>query len=423
MKPDTPSLPRPLEGTLVLDLTSALAGPYATLVLGGLGARVIKVENPARPDTSRGNAPFIGRAGVAMVRRNDDDMSLSILERGRNKESITLDLKHPRGRELFLALADKADAVVENFSAGTADRLDVGYAAVAARNPRIVYTSISGFGADQRSGQRRAMDTVVQALSGLMMTSGEADDDPVRVGVPFGDLTAPLYAVIGTLAALMQARQTGRGQHVDVSLLGALTAMVAAEPFEVMRRMGQRTRTGNAMPRLAPFGVFRTRDGHVAICAPTDEQAALLFDAMERSDLRRDARFGDRDARVQHSLPLHDAVADWMAGLSTDEAVRRLDAAGVPSGRVRDPGEAVRDPRTLARGETVPLQHPQFGAVGDVVVGGLPIRMSGSHTGYDRPAPTLGQHTAAVLGELLALNEGELHALAEAGVVGRAGPA
>lgn len=423
MKPAPDPRPRPLEGVRVLDLTTALAGPYATLVLGGLGARVIKIENPRSPDTARGNAPFVGRDGVGMARRRDDDMSLAILERGRNKESMTIDLKHPRGRDLLLALAETADVVVENYSAGTTDRLGVGYRAVSARNPRIVYTSISGFGADQLSGQRKAMDTVVQALSGLMMTSGEADDEPLRVGVPFGDLSAPLYAVIGTLAALMQARQTGQGQHVDVSLLGALTAMVAAEPFEVMRRMGQQTRTGNAMPRLAPFGVFRARDGHVAICAPTDVQAGLLFDAMERSELKADARFGDRNGRVRHSGDLHDAVAAWVATLSTDEVVRRLDCAGVPSGRVRDPGEAVRDPRTLSRGETVVLEHPRFGAVGDVVVGGLPIRMSGSHTGFDRPAPTLGQHTASILGELLQLDEAHLRELAADGVIGQAGTA
>lgn len=417
MKSNAQGLHRPLEGTLVLDLTSALAGPYATLVLAGLGARVIKIENPHRPDTSRGNAPFLGRHGVSMARQDGDDMSLAILERARNKESVTLNLKDPRGRELFLALADKADAVVENFSAGTADRLGVGYATLSARNPRIVYTSISGFGADQTTGQNKAMDTIVQALSGLMMTSGQADDDPLRVGVPFGDLAAPLFAVIGTLAALMQARTTQRGQHVDVSLLGALTAMVAVEPFDVMRRVGQATRTGNTMPRLAPFGVFGTRDGHLAICAPTDALVTQLFGAMGRADLATDARFADREGRVQNNEMLHALVAEWTGSLSTEQAVQRLDAAGVPSGRVRDPNEAARDPRVLARGETEVLEHPRFGAVGDIVVGGLPIRMTGAFTGYDKPAPGLGEHNHAVLGDLLGLSDEALQALAAAGVV------
>ena len=417
MRTNPDQLPRPLEGTTVLDLTTALAGPYATLMLAGLGARVIKIENPRVPDTARANAPFVGRDGVAMVRRHDDDMSLAIMERGRNKESITLNLKHPQGLALFEQLVTHADAVVENYSAGTADRLGIGHAALSAINPRLVTTSISGFGANMISAQNKAMDTIVQALSGLMMTSGLPDDPPVRVGVPFGDLTAPLYAVIGTLAALMQARVTGRGQHVDVSLLGAITAMVAAEPFEVMRRAGQATRTGNAMPRLAPFGVFPTADGHVAICAPTDGFSAALFDAMDQPQLREDPRFVGRDQRVQHGTELHQRVGEWTRTLSTDAAVQRLEDCGVPSGRVRDPGEAARDPRLLARGETEFVEHPVYGAVGDIVVGGLPIRMTGSFAGFDRPAPGLGQHNTTVYRELLGLDDAQLSDLVAQGAI------
>lgn len=417
LKSNTDQLPRPLQGTVVLDLTSALAGPYATLLLAGLGARVIKIENPRQPDTARSNAPFVGRDGVSMLRQHDDDMSLAIMERARNKQSITLNLKHAQGRAMFERLAAKADAVVENFSAGTADRLGIGAQALMAINPRLVYTSISGFGANMVSAQNRAMDTVVQALSGLMMTSGLPQDPPQRVGVPFGDLTAPMFAVIGTLAALMQARSTGIGQQVDVSLLGAITAVVAAEPFEVMRRAGQETRTGNAMPRLAPFGVFATADGWIAVCAPTDGFAGSLFDAMGQSELRTDPRYASRDQRVRNSTELHASVEAWLRGLSTDEAVQRLEAAGVPSGRVRDPGEATRDARLLARGETERLEHPVYGAVDDIVVGGLPIRMTGSFTGFDRAAPTLGEHNALVYGEMLGLSETELQALAAAGAI------
>jgi CoA:oxalate CoA-transferase len=417
MKVNTDNLPRPLDGYTVLDLTTALAGPYAALLLAGLGARVIKVENPRSPDTARNNPPFIGRDGVAMVRRHADDMSLAIMERGRNKQSITLNLKHPRGKALFEQLVAKADAVVENFSAGTTERLGLGPAALMAINPRLVYTSISGFGADQISAQNKAMDTVVQALSGLMMTSGKRDDPPVRVGVPFGDLAAPLYAVIGTLAALIQARSTGVGQHVDVSLLGAITAMVAAEPFEVMRRAGQETRTGNLMPRLAPFGVFATQDGHIAICAPTDGFTASLFDAIGQPGLRSDPRFASRDNRITNHAELHALIEAWIATLSTDGAVQVLEQHGVPSGRVRSPGEATRDPRLLARGETERLEHPVYGAVDDVVVGGLPIRMTGSFTGFDRAAPGLGEHNVAIYGELLGLTEAQLAELAAAGVL------
>jgi CoA:oxalate CoA-transferase len=417
MRVNHDQLPRPLQGVTVLDLTTALAGPYAALLLAGLGARVIKIENPRRPDTARHNAPFIGRNGLSMTRQHDDDMSLAIMERARNKLSITLNLKHPRGKQMFEQLVQKADAVVENFSAGTTDRLGLGPEALMALNPRLVYTSISGFGANMVSAQNKAMDTVVQALSGLMMTSGRADDPPVRVGVPFGDLAAPLFAVIGTLAALMQARSTGRGQQVDVSLLGAITALVAAEPFEVMRRAGQATRTGNLMPRLAPFGVFATRDGYIAVCAPTDDFTASLFTAMGRPGLATDPRFTSRDARVAHHDVLHGMLEHWMSTLGTDEAVQILERNGVPSGRVRSPGEATRDPRLLQRGETERLEHPIYGAVEDVVVGGLPIRMTGSFTGFDRAAPALGEHNTALYGELLGLDAAALAELAAAGVV------
>ena len=417
MRTNPQQLPRPLDGVTVLDLTTALAGPYATLLLAGLGARVIKIENPAQPDTARNNTPFLGRDGVAMVKRHDDDLSLAILERARNKESITLNLKHPRGRELFFDLLRGADAVVENYSAGVATRLGIGWPALQAINPRLVYTAISGFGADASGPQQKAMDTIVQAMSGLMMTSGLPGDAPVRVGAPFGDLSAPLFAVIGTLAALLQAHATGRGQMVDVSLLGAITAIVAAEPFDLMRSLGQETRTGNTMPRLAPFGIFPTRDGHVAICAPTDAFTASLFEAMQRPELLADSRFATRAQRVQNHLALHALVGAWTAMLNSTDVVEALEARGVPCGKVRDPGEAVRDPRLLARGETEVVEHPTYGPVGDIVVGGLPMRLTGAFTGFDRPAPMLGQHSAAVYAELAGLDAAQLAALRADGVI------
>jgi crotonobetainyl-CoA:carnitine CoA-transferase CaiB-like acyl-CoA transferase len=340
-----------------------------------------------------------------MLRQHDDDMSLAMLERGRNKESVTLDLKSDDGRAIFFNLVEVADVVVENFSAGTADRLGIGYAVCKEINPKIVYTSISGFGANMISAQNKAMDTIVQALSGLMMTSGGPQDAPVRVGVPFGDLAAPLYAVIGTLAALMQARATDVGQHVDVSLLGAITAMVATEPFDVMKKSGQETRTGNTMPRLAPFGIFPTQDGYVAICAPTDGFTASLLRVMGKEELISDERFVDRNNRVKNNQTLHQMVQAWTQSLPTEEAVLLLEKAGVPSGRVREPGEATRDPRLLARGETERIEHPKYGAVEEVIVGGLPIRMTGSFAGFDKHAPMLGQHNQAVFGDLLGISD------------------
>jgi CoA:oxalate CoA-transferase len=412
------SLPRPLAGCTILDLTTALAGPYATLLLAGLGATVIKIENPLSPDSARGNAPFLGRDGVSLAKRHPDDIAMAMLERGRNKQAITLNLKDPRGKALFFDLVEKADAIVENYSAGVADRLGIGFAEASKRNPRIVYTAISGFGADRKPKQNKAMDAIVQAMSGLMMTSGAANDPPVRVGAPFGDLSAPLFAVIGTLAALMQARETGIGQFVDVSLLGVLSAMVATEPFEIMERLGQPYRTGNQMARLAPFGVFATTDGHMAICAPADNFAAGLFEAMGRADLGSDPRFSHRDARVANHVALHALVADWLGTMTTDAAFDFLAAHGVPCGPVRSPGTAKRDPDRIAREETVKLEHPIYGATDDdLYISGFPVRMSASQIGFDQPAPGLGEHNLDIYHDLLGLSEDRIAELIDDKVI------
>ncbi len=236
--PAPASRPKPLDGLTVVDLTIALAGPYATFLLAGLGARVIKVENPAHGDPCRTNAPYVGRDGVTLTRTHDDDVSASALNRLRGKLGTTLNLKHPARRARSSPICVRhADVVVENFSAGTLDRLGVGYEFAREVNPRIVFCSLSGFGADKASPGGKAMDTIIQALSGLMMTSGEPSDGPVRVGVPVADMVAPLFGVIGILAALQQRERTGAGQHVDVSMLGALTSMVAGRAVRFARTL------------------------------------------------------------------------------------------------------------------------------------------------------------------------------------------
>jgi CoA:oxalate CoA-transferase len=408
----TPSdAPRPLEDLVVLDLTTALAGPFATLLLAGLGARVIKIENPLGPDTCRTNAPYLGEQGASLVRRQPGDISVSALNRLRNKQAITLNLKQPGALPVFADLVARADLVVENFSRGTLDRLGAGYAFARTVNPRIIYCSITGFGSEGDPGTGKAMDAIIQALSGVMMTSGAAGDPPVRVGVPFADLCAPLFGVIGLLAALHQVKRTGIGQHVDVSMLGVLTSMVAGEPFDLLERCGVPQRTGLTVPRLAPFGTYPTSDGYVAICAPTEAFAAGLFKAIGRPDLHTDARFRTRDDRVRNVGEVDALIEQFTATRTTAEVVEALEAAGVPCARVRNPTEAVRDPQVLARGETVRLTHPTYGNVDDVVGMGLPIRFSGSRTGFDQPAPGIGEHNETVYGGLLGYTPEQVEAL------------
>ncbi len=371
------------------------------MLLAGLGARVIKIENPASPDTCRENAPYLGSEGATLARQHPDDVSISAINRLRNKLGVTLNLKNPEAQSVFADLLKKADIVVENFSRGTMDRLGAGYAFAREVNPRIVYCSITGFGSEGDPGSGKAMDAIIQALSGVMLTSGSAGDPPVRVGVPFADLSAPLFGVIGVLAALLQARRTGLGQHVDVSMLGVLTMMVASEPFDILERCGVPQRTGQTVPRLAPFGIFRALDGYLAICAPTEAFAKNLFIAIGRPELNSDERFATRDARVTNVTEVDRIVEEFTRTRTVAEAVATIEQAGVPAAEVRDPTAAVRDPRVVARGETVPLVHPKFGAVDDVYGMGLPLKFSAAWTGFDQPPPQLGEHNEAVYGGLL----------------------
>lgn len=412
-----PTAAAPLAGVTVIDLTIALAGPYATLLLAGLGATVIKVENPDGGDRVRNNAPYFGRDGLTMRRSHEDDMSLGVLERTRGKQSVTLNLKNPNAPKIFADLVANADVVVENYSRGTADRLGVGFEAARAANPAIVYCSISGFGSGGEPGTGKAMDAIIQALSGTMMTSGEPGDPPIRVGVPFGDLTAPLYAVIGILAALRQAEATGIGQHVDVAMLGALTALVAAEQSHLTEPLGRSGRTGRFMPRLAPFGVFEAADGWVAISAPEDSFTRGLFVAMRRTDLGADPRFGSRDERVRHADEVHALVEEWTRTLPREEILRLLDANGVPSAPVRTPAEAVADPLMMERGDTIALQHPTYGGSPTLIGSGLPVHLSRSATGFAQHVPVLGEDTEAVFRDVAGYSTDEIAALREEGAI------
>ena len=418
MSTDTAS--GPLCGLTVLDLTHALAGPFASFLLAGLGARVIKIENPCAPDPCRQNPPYLGPDGVSLGRRSEDDISVSALNRLRGKYGVTLNLKKPGGREVFTDLVRHADIVVENFSAGTLDRLGIGYTYARSINPRVIYCSISGFGATKTTGSAgtgKAMDSIIQALSGLMMTSGAPGDPPVRVGVPVADLLTPVFGVIGILAALRQREISGAGQQVDVSMLGVLTSLVAAEPFDLLEACGMPQRTGLMVPRLTPFGIYESADSYVAICAPSEQFARGVFAAIGRPEFETDPRFATRDARVVHVNELNAHIEAFTRTLPTAVLVPLLEQHGVPAAAVRSPADAVRDPRVQARGETVQLEHPQFGRVADVVGMGIPITFSETPATCLRPAPAVGQDNALVYGEWLGYGPARVEQLRADGII------
>lgn len=407
----------PLAGLTVLDLTHALAGPFATFLLAGLGARVIKIENPGAPDPCRQNPPYLGERGVSLCRTSEGDVSVSALNRLRGKYGVTLNLKKPRGLEIFSDLVRQADIVVENFSAGTLDRLGIGHAVARTINPRVIYCSISGFGATKTNGSGKAMDSIIQALSGLMMTSGSPVDPPVRVGVPVADLLAPVFGVVGILAALRQREITGAGQQVDVSMLGALTSLVAAEPFDLLEACGLPQRTGRMVPRLTPFGIYQSADSHVAICAPSEQFARGVFAAIGHPEFETDPHFATRDARVAHADELNAQIEAFTRTVPTAALVPLLERHGVPAAEVRSPAEAVRDPRVQARGETLPLDHPQFGRVADVIGMGVPITFSEAEAPSLRPAPAVGQDNALVFGQWLGYGQAAVEKLQADGVI------
>ncbi|MGH9810306.1 MAG: CaiB/BaiF CoA transferase family protein, partial [Terriglobia bacterium] len=317
------------------------------MMLADLGADVIKVESPE-------GDPYRAYQG--------GQYSPHFQAYNRNKRSLALDLKSAADRALFDTLATQADVFIQNFRPGTADRLGAGAARLQGMNERLVYCSISGFGSEGEAGSGKAMDTIIQALSGVMLISGSSADPPIRFGLPLADLCAPLFGVIGILAALRQMQRTGIGQHVDVSMLGVLTMMLATEPYDILERCGIPQRTGDTVPRLAPMGIYPTQNGHVAICAPTQAFAIALFDAMKQPELATDPRFATRDLRVQNVAELDALVRRFTSSMPTPEILSRLEQSGVPAAEVRDPATALRDPQVVSRRETVHLLHPKYGA-------------------------------------------------------------
>ncbi len=408
---------RPLEGLRVIDLTRALAGPYATLLLAGLGAEVIKVEDPKGGDLARDNSPYVGRDGITVERKHDDDVSISHLTRARGKLGVSLNLKSPEAKEVFLDLVRTADIVVENFTAGTAERLGVGYEAAKAANPRIIYCSLSGFGATAPEGGK-AMDIIIQALSGAMYASGGPGEPPVRIGIPIADMLAPVFSVIGILSALEQRHRTGVGQHIDVSMLGALTSFVAIENWSAMAAAGMQARTGLTVQRLSPFGVFECADGYVAVVAVHEKLAQGLFRAMGRPELSDDPRFANRDSRVANAVVLEETINGWSRQHSVEHVVAVLEAEGVPVAPVRHPEDALDDPRVVARHEAVPVAHPSYSSQVNLRTAGIPIVFSGADTGFDDVTPILvGEHNDRVLAKTLGYDAERIAALRERGVI------
>ncbi|MDR5752393.1 MULTISPECIES: CaiB/BaiF CoA-transferase family protein [unclassified Caballeronia] len=411
------SATRPLEGIRVLDLTVALAGPYGSLLMGGLGAEVIRVESPGGSDIARNNPPYVGKEGLHFGVKREEEVSLTILNRARNKKSITLDLKSEQGRALFMELVRESDVIIENASEGVTARLGVDYESVRKANPKIVYASLKAFGEPSPYPNLKGMDIIVQALSGIMDVTGFADGPPTRWGLPIADLVAPLFAVNGILAALIHRGRTGEGQQVQVSMLDCLSSMVAEEHFDVFFEHGYPKRSGNFHDRLVPFGVYGTADGYVAMVAFQPDWFRNLMEAIGRPEVAKDPRYATRGPRMKHAAEINTMIEAWTKQHSTEEVVRELqEKRGVPAAPVRSPLDVLKDPVLQERGAVVKLEHPGLRDV--AVMGmGLPIKFSRTPVQFDQPAQELGASNDEIYRDLLKLPDERLQELREQGVI------
>lgn len=374
----------PLDGVVVLDLTQALAGPHATMILGDLGARVVKVERATGDDSRGWGPPFVGEG--------DDRVSTYFLSANRNKQSVVLDLKAAADLELLWRLVDAADVLVENFRPGVLDRMGLTAEALQARNPRLVLCSISGFGHDGPEGGRPGYDQIAQGEAGLMSLTGPDADHPTKVGVPIGDLLAGLHAVYGILAALHARHTTGRGDVVRTSLLSSLVGVHAYQGTRATVA-GQVPRAqGNHHPSIAPYGAFACADGMLQVAAANDTQWQRTA-AVAGVD-HADPRFASNGDRVEHRDELIALLEGAFADRERDELLAALDAAGVPSGAIRTLDEVYASAQVRSQGLVQQVEHP---ALGRLELPGPPVRFDGHPAATPVAPPGLGVDKEHVL--------------------------
>jgi len=392
------------EGVRVLDLSRMLAGPYGSMLLADMGAEVIKVEEPDGGDPMRVmGPPFL-----------PDGESAYFLSINRNKKSVALDLTKPEGRRVFLDLAAEADVVWENFRPGVMERLGLAYAALARVNPRLVMCSISAYGQDGPYRDWPAFDLALQAMGGAMSVTGEDGRPPVRMGLPMGDLAGGMFGAFAVAGALFRRERTGRGAHVDLSLLDCQVSLLTymAQYFWTDGRVPRPLGSGHAS--VVPYGALATRDGHLIVAIFAEKFWAGFCGAVERAEWARDARFATNRDRVAHRAELMALIEARFRERTTDEWLHRLHAAGVPAAPILAVDRVLDDPQVRHRRMVVELEHPRHGALATL---GTPIKVDGALEAPLAPPARLGEHTEIVLRELLKYPAERIAALRREGVV------
>ncbi|MHB8668798.1 MAG: CaiB/BaiF CoA transferase family protein [Burkholderiales bacterium] len=373
----------PLEGVNVLDLTSVMAGPYCSMVLGDLGADVIKIENFPEGDAARSFDPKI----------NDESYCFAVLNR--NKKSLALDMKDPRGKEIINKLAARADIVTENFRPGVVNRLGIDYDTVRRINPGVVYASMSGFGQTGPYGRKGGFDIIAQGMSGIMMMTGYPGGRPAKVGIAMNDIASGVTALYGILGAYIGKLRTGEGQYLETSLL---EAGLAWTPWEFGAYFGAGElpeATGTRHRRLAPYQAYKTKDAYVTVGAGNDKLWNNFCTMVcAKPEWLTDPRFATAASRLKHVDALEQEIEAVLATQTTSHWVEKLDAAEVPGGPVFGYGEVMRDAHVKARDMVVDADHPIIGRMKMI---GMPIKSTGELTAMRKPAPWLGQHSVEVL--------------------------
>ena len=391
-----------LDGVTVLDLSRILSGPYCTMMLADMGARVIKVEQPGKGDDTRGWGPPF-----------QEGESAYFLSVNRNKESLTLNLKHPDGRRILDTLIDRADVLVENFRPGTLDRMGLGYADLRERRPDLVYCSVSGFG---RTGPRRAepgYDAVLQGEGGLMSITGAADGPGWKLGVAITDIVSGMFAAWGIAVALLARHRTGRGQLVDVGMLDATAAILTYQAGIYFATGAAPPRIGNLHPTITPYETLEAADGDLVVAAGNDQLWRAFCHVLGLDGLADDERFRTNRDRVAHREALRPLLVERLRTRPAAEWIAHLKEAGIPCGAVRDLHQVFTDPQVIERAMVVAMDHPVAGAIRQL---GVPVKLGGTPGAVRTPPPALGQHTDAILGEL-GISPGDIARLRSAGSI------
>ena len=392
----------PLEGVRVLDLTSVMAGPYCTMVLGDMGAEVIKVENFPEGDTSRRFDPKV----------NDESYCFAVLNR--NKKSIALNMKDPRGKEAFMKLAARADVITENFRPGVTKKLGVDYDTISKFNPGVIYASMSGFGQTGPYGKKGGFDIVAQGMSGIMMMTGYPGGRPAKVGIAMNDISSGVTALTGILGAYIGRLRTGKGQYLETSLLEAGLAWTFWEFGAYFGGGEVPTATGTRHRRSTPYQAYKTQDGYVTVGANnTKLWTAFCTSVCDKPEWMSDPRFDTLPKRLKNIDELEREIEAVLATQPTSHWVEKLDAAGVPGGPVYTYPQILADPHIQARRMVVDMDHPKIGRMKAM---GIPVKSTGELLEIRKPAPWLGQHSDEVLRDA-GYAESEIHALHADGVL------